>query len=79
MTRTDVGFSKQLAEITKLEDQLAAALMRTADELAHTECFDDEQRAEVYTILDAMRSDSDAHRRAVGQWVSDQSGERSDV
>jgi len=43
--------------------------MKTKAIIAHAQCFDDEQRAEVYTILDALKSDCDAHRRIVGQWI----------
>jgi hypothetical protein len=52
-----------------VEEKLAASLMKTKAIIAHAQCFDDEQRAEVYTILDALKSDCDAHRRIVGQWI----------
>ena len=45
-----------------MEDKLSAALVETADEIAHAECFDAEQRAEVYSILDALKLDTEAHR-----------------
>ena len=43
------------------------------------EFFDQEQRAEIYTILQAMRADSQVHQEVVGRWVSDVTGEISDV
>jgi hypothetical protein len=55
----------------RLEEELSAALKRTAEELAHAECLDEEQRAEVYTILETLRSDTKTHRQVVGMWVSD--------
>ena len=63
------------AEISRkaicLEEELSAALKRTAEEMAHAECLDEEQRAEVYTILETLRSDTRTHRQVVGMWVSD--------
>lgn len=58
----------------RLEEELADALRRTAAEVAHAECLDEEQRAEVYSILDALRADTQVHRRVVGTWVSDRPG-----
>lgn len=55
----------------RLEDELSDAIRRTAEEIAHAECLDEEQRAEVYTILDTLRADTQTHRRVVGTWVSD--------
>jgi hypothetical protein len=54
-----------------LEEDLSRTLRRTAEEIAHSECLDEEQRAEVYAILEALRSDTQTHRRLVGLWVSD--------
>jgi hypothetical protein len=58
----------------RLEDDLAAALDEAAHQIAHAECFDLEQRAEVYTILHAIQTDTAAHRQIVGQWVNDTTG-----
>ena len=55
----------------RLEEQLSDALRGAAEEVAHAQCLDEEQRAEVYTILDALRADTQTHRRVVGTWVSD--------
>ncbi|HUU22921.1 MAG TPA: hypothetical protein VM389_10340 [Phycisphaerae bacterium] len=54
-----------------LEQQLAAALSETSEELAHAECFDTEQRSELYTILQTLISDTQTHRQWIGQWVRD--------
>ena len=66
--------SSEVARMARLEDALAAAIERAAHQIAHAECFDLEQRAEVYSILHALQADSAAHRRILGQWVSDVAG-----
>lgn len=79
MTGTDGTVSDRLSALAEVEDKLAAALSETAGDVARSECFDTEQRAEVYAILDAMRSDIEVHRASVGKWVSDRTGKVSDV
>lgn len=44
-----------------LEEQLASVLSKAVDGIAHTESLDCEQRAEIYEILAALRSDTQAH------------------
>lgn len=72
-------FVVQLSAVVGMEDQLVDTLAQAASEVAHSECFDSEQRAEVYTILDALKADTAAHRSVVGQWVADGLGGRSDA
>ena len=72
-------FVTQLSAVAGMEDQLVATLARAANEVAHSECFDSEQRAEVYTILDTLKADTAAHKSAVGQWVSDRGRDRGDA
>ena len=55
----------EVSTLAGIEHQLASALTQTADEIKHAECFDDEQRAEVYAILQALRHDTEAHRAMV--------------
>ena len=64
----------RLTAAADIEARLAASLSETAGEVARSECFDAEQRAEVYVILDALRSDSKAHRETVGVWINDRIG-----
>ena len=71
--------SEGLFEIARIEDQLASVLNEAAGDVARSECFDAEQRAEVYAILDCMRSDTAAHRQAVGLWANDRTGEVHNV
>jgi len=56
--------------VAKIEDQLAGVLLRTTKDISHSECFDDEQRAEIYTILQTLKADTCLHRDIVGRWVS---------
>jgi chorismate synthase len=65
MSGTQLQFSGDVSLLAGIEHQLAAALVETADEIKHVECFDDEQRAEVYAILQALRTDTEAHRAMV--------------
>lgn len=60
-----------------LEAQLAAGLRRATQQIAHSECFDDEQRAEVYSILHALKADTELHQSVIGRWVSHKMTENS--
>jgi hypothetical protein len=48
--------------VMALESGLAETLARTAQQVQHAECFDQEQRAEIYAILQALKTDTEAHR-----------------
>ncbi len=65
MTGAQINASSDVTTMTGLEHGLAATLMEAADEVKRAECFDDEQRAEVYAILQALRTDTEAHRGMV--------------
>ena len=56
-----------LTVLTRLEETLAEQLVKIQYELDHADCFDDEQRAEVYTIVQALRDDTQAHIRFLAQ------------
>ncbi len=68
-----------ITKVGELEDRLSAMLYEAANEVAHTDCLDDEQRAEVYTILRALQADGEMHRgilsllsrRLGGEYVAD--------
>ena len=64
-TGTYIGSSGDISILAGMEHQLASALRETAEEIKHAECFDDEQRAEVYAILQALRTDTEAHHATV--------------
>lgn len=50
---------------SSMESRIVQSLKESTNELAHAECFDEEQRAEIYTILDALRSDTEIHQQAI--------------
>ena len=60
---TQAGAS--MNNLTGVEDGLAAMLTDAANRVAHAEYFDDEQRAEVYAILEALKANSQTHRDMV--------------
>jgi len=62
MTPSAGNASTEATKLANLEAQLAAGLTEAADEIAHTETLDAEQRAEIYTILEAMKYDTESHR-----------------
>jgi len=66
--------STAVSDLKKLEDELAAMLARTAGEVDHAECFDQEQRAEVYAILSALRADTQAHRTMLDRLAAQDGG-----
>lgn len=65
------SYASDVSNVARFEKQLATALGRSVDELDHAECFDFEQRSELYTILHTLKSETDAHCAMVGRWVSD--------
>jgi hypothetical protein len=67
------------SDLERIEQGLVDTVRNAAREVQHTECLDDEQRAEVYSILRALKNDTEAHRQIVGQWVNDTTGEVRDV
>ena len=48
-----------------LEDQLARQLREVSAEVDRSECFDADERAEVYAIIEALQTDTRAHRKAI--------------
>ena len=65
MASAHIESPSDVSALPGIEHQLASALVETADEIRYVECFDDEQRAEVYAILQALRTDTEAHRAMV--------------
>ncbi len=59
--------------LAQLEEQLSGMLRAASEEVEHVECFDDEQRSEMYTILRALRADTELDRALVDlvarQWA----------
>jgi hypothetical protein len=65
MSGMETRAEPNVANLASMEARIAATLSDTADELAHAECFDQEQRAEIYAILQAIRNDTSNHRALV--------------
>jgi len=65
MSGADGQEGTETARIAAMEDRLAATLMTTAHEVAHAECFDSEQRAEVYAILETLKANTETHRAMI--------------
>ena len=82
--QTHVAFT-QLMDGKWTEAQVAGLLValaakgETADEIAHVECFDEEQRSEVYAILQALKSDTEAHQLMVNQLIEQIKGGSADA
>ncbi len=71
------NLSADTPNVAGMEDKLMATLVETSREVSHTESFDPEQRAEVYTILEILRADMDAHRKIIGRYASEQRNENA--
>lgn len=65
MSGIETRANQNIPDLAGLEARIAEALDETADELAHAECFDQEQRAEIYAILQAIQNDASNHRALV--------------
>lgn len=52
----------QMSELAGVEHRLASTLSDTTRQVARMECLDEEQRAEIYTILKAIGQDSQVHQ-----------------
>lgn len=73
-TASGVTGPADVAALASMEKQLAETLVRTAGELSHSQYLDDEQRGEIYAILQALRLDTDAHHAEVamlGTYISE--------
>ena len=75
---TYVSHGNHLHSAAHLEDELSRGLTQAADKIAHMEWDDVEQRAEVYTIVQALQQDVVAHRRMI-DLVSHRLGGRKDA
>ena len=62
--------SVEAKAIQDTEVDVAAALEETVFELEHAEGLDDEQRAEVHTILQAMLSDCRRHESVLKEFLA---------
>lgn len=65
MSRMESAESNDKGQWVGVEAGIVQALSESAEELAHTECFDQEQRAELYTILEAIQADTASHQKVI--------------
>ena len=79
MTGLAGSYVPDMSNMAEVEKQLAAVLGKSVDELNRTECFDMEQRSEIYTILTTLKAETQTHQETIGQWVSDGSEEPCDA
>ena len=62
MTSLQGVYGLDLSGMAQLEEQLTHRLAAAANDIAHMECFDQEQRAEIYTIIEALKADTEVHQ-----------------
>ena len=79
MTNVNDNSGHLFGDLARIEQGLVDTVQAASKELQYTESLDDEQRAEVYSILHALKNDTEAHQQIVGQWVNDTTGEVTDV
>ncbi len=72
------GLHGNMQAVEGMEHQLVADLTATSSEIAHSEYLSVEQRSEVYSILDALRSDTEQHKKAI-RLLADGLGGTSDA
>jgi len=60
-----------LAQLAELEKALLGRIDEANDALTRADCFDEEQRAEIHAILEAIRQDSEFHAHYVGSLGSE--------
>ncbi len=70
MSSAEGEMSGQLERMAALENSLLSEIAAAAAELQRNECLDEEQRAEVHAILQALRHDSESHAAIVRSMVS---------
>ena len=56
---------KDISEWIRIESKIYDSLGESTDELAHAECFYAEQRAALYAILQAIKTDTANHRQTI--------------
>jgi hypothetical protein len=62
MSEQNRSAGQYVSELSSMEEHLVTRVRQTADDVAHTECFDTEQRAEVYAILETLKSNTQRHQ-----------------
>jgi hypothetical protein len=65
MSAVESHIPVQLRQMAAREKSLLGEIAAAAAELQRVDCLDEEQRAEVHAILEAMRHDSESHAAIV--------------
>lgn len=55
----------------RLESDIQVRIRAAEGELERTECLDEEARAEIHAILQALKHDNQNHARIVGTYISE--------
>ncbi|HET6430101.1 MAG TPA: hypothetical protein VM389_15165 [Phycisphaerae bacterium] len=55
----------------KLQTDIQVRVRAAVGELGRMECLDEEERAEIHAILEAIRHDSESHARIIGTYISE--------
>jgi len=63
--------SGQWRQMAELEKGLLARVAQAQGELQRIEFLDEEQRAEIHAILEAIRHDGESHAQIVGTYISE--------
>ena len=71
MSSVDGRTSADWRRPAQLERDLVGQIQAAAGELQRIECLDDEQRAEIHAILEAMAHDTQTHAHIIGSYVSE--------
>lgn len=65
MSGSEAQACPESARLEGVESTIYQSLENSSEELAHAECFDEEQRAEIYAILQAIKTDTEKHRETI--------------
>ena len=65
MSLAESHIPRQLRQAAAMENSLLSQIDAAADDLQRVDCFDEEQRAEIHAILEAMKHDSESHSAIV--------------
>ena len=65
MTALQGQYVPDLGELAGIVSRLAATLEKAVRQISHSECLDQEQRSEAWAILDAIQTNSLAHRNTI--------------
>ena len=68
-----------VSRIGSMEEGLSQALAGVCNEVARAECFDPEQRAEIYAILETLKANTETHRAQLELLAAKMKAKQSDA